>query len=193
MNSNDDLKSGLKNVLREYLDKRVSDIFLEQSLAIIDQSAINKESFAVAADRVSKRIALFIDNSLSQTVYTNLLALIGTTSSPQGTRRRDPRANFPHKVLVKYNGKQYELISQNISEGGILIMADKPFPINATLEIVLSLGPGHSTAVKGIVVNNKISVRSNSKGITGMGVEFKEIGKTTTKLLRNYVEDHYAE
>ena len=54
MNNDDDIKSGLKNVLRENLDKRVSDIFLEQSLAVIDQSATNKESFAAAADRKKK-------------------------------------------------------------------------------------------------------------------------------------------
>ena len=191
MNSTEDIKSGLKNILRKYLDKRVSEIFLEQSLAIIDQSAINKESLAVAADRARKRIALFIDTSLSETIYYNLLALIGTTSSPQGTRRRYPRADFPHKVLVKYSGKQYELMSKNISEGGIFIKADEPFPINAEVEIILSLGPGHSTAVKGIVVTHKSSVRSISKGIAGMGVEFKEMDKATAKLLRNYVEDHY--
>jgi hypothetical protein len=193
VNGNEDIKSALKNVLREHLDKRASVIFLERSLAIIDQSAINKESFAVAADRVSKRIALFIDNSLSQTVYNNLVALIGTTSSPQGTRRRYPRADFSHNVLVKYDGKQYDLISQNISEGGILIIADELFPINAKVEIILSLGPGHSTTVKGIVVTNKISVSSISKEIKGMGVEFKEIDKATAKLLRNYVEEHYNE
>jgi c-di-GMP-binding flagellar brake protein YcgR len=191
--SDENIKSGLKNILREYLDKRVSDIFLEQSLAIIDQSAINKESFTVAANRVSKRIALFIDNSLSQTVHDNLVALIGTTASPQGTRRRYPRVDFPHQVLVRYNTKQYEMSAQNISEGGILILAEELFPVNAKLEITLSFGPGYSTTVKGIVVTNQSSVRNVSKGLKGMGVEFKEIDKVTAKLLCNYVEAHYNE
>jgi hypothetical protein len=192
--SNQDVKSDLKNVLREHLDKRVSKLFLDQSFAIIDQAAISKESFAVAADRISKRIALFVDNSLSQTVYSNLMALIGTTSSPQGIRRRYARADFPHKVLVKYNGKQYELNAENISEGGMLIKAAEQFPIDAKVEIMLSLEPGHSATVKGIVVTNKNPVRSISKGVTGMGIEFnKDIEKATVKLLRKYVEDNYNE
>ena len=60
-----DIKSDLKNVLRKCLDKRVSEVFLAQTFAIIDQSAVSKESFSVAVDRISKRIGLFIDNSLS--------------------------------------------------------------------------------------------------------------------------------
>ncbi len=184
MNSTDDIKLQLKDIIREHLDKRVSEMFLAQTFVIIDQSAFNKESFAVAADRVSKRIALFIDTGLSQAVYNKLTAIIGTAASPQGIRRRFPRVDFAQTVLVNYEGKRHELISWNISEGGIFIKADNPFPINAKVEITLSLKPGHRAMIKGTVVNHKSSDRRTSLGITGMGIEFKEIDESTAKLLR---------
>jgi Tfp pilus assembly protein PilZ len=190
---NNDIKSDLKNVLREHLEKRVSAVFLDQSLALIDQAAISKESFAVAADRISKRVALFIDNSLSQTIYSNLMELIGTSSSPRGIRRRYPRVDFLHDVLVKYNGKQFELNAENISEGGIFIKTEKTFPINAKIEIILTLESGNSSAVEGIVVNKRSFVRGTSEAITGMGIEFKDIDKATAGLLRNYTQKLYTE
>ncbi len=193
MITNHDIKSDMKNVLRKCLDKRVSEMFLEQSFAVIDQSAVSKESFAVAVDRISKRIELFIDNTLSQTVYNSLLALIGTSSSPQGTRRRFPRVDFLQKVLVKYNGKQHELFAENISEGGIFIKSEQPFPINAEMEMILSVDPGQSTTVKGIIVNKRSFVRGASETITGMGIEFKEINTATAALLRNYTQKLYTE
>lgn len=194
MVSDQNVKSDLKNVLREHLDKRVSNLLLEQSFAIIDQAAISKESLTAAADRISRKVALFVDNSLSQTVYSNLMALIGTTSSPQGIKRRYARADFPHKVLVKYNGKEYELNAENISEGGMLIKAAEQFPIDAKVEITLSLEPGHRITVKGIVATNNNPVRSASKGLTGMGIEFnKDVDMATATLVRKYVEAHYHE
>jgi Tfp pilus assembly protein PilZ len=191
--SNNDVKSDLKNALRTCLDKHVSAVFLEQSFAIIDQSAVSKESFAVAVDRISKRIELFIDNRLSQTVHNDLLALLGTSSSPQGIRRRFPRVDYHQKVLVQYKGNQHELFAENISEGGIFIKSEQPFPINAEMEIIVSLDPGQKTIIKGVVVNKRSFIRGTSEAITGMGIEFKEIDAATSALLRNYTQKLYTE
>ena len=193
MISNNDIKTDLKNALRKCLDKHVSAVFLDQSFAIIDQSAVSKESFAVAIDRISRRIELFIDNKLSQTVYNDLLALLGTSSSPQGIRRRFPRVDYHQKVLVTYKENQYELFAENISEGGIFIKAEQPFPINAEMEIAVFLDPGQKTMVKGVVVNKRSFIRGTSEAISGMGIEFKEIDTATAALLRYYTQKLYTE
>ncbi len=97
-------------------------------------------------------------------------------------------------MLVKYNGKEYELNAENISEGGMLIQAAEQCPIDAKVEITLSLEPGHSITIKGIVATNNNPVRSISKGLKGMGIEFsKDIDMATAKLVRKYVEAHYNE
>ena len=100
---------------------------------------------------------------------------------------------FLQKVLVKYNGKQHELFAENISEGGIFIKSEQPFPINAEMEIMLSFDPGQNTTVKGIVVNKRSFIRGTSEAIRGMGIEFKEINTATAALLRNYTQRLYTE
>ncbi len=188
-----DIKSDLKSVLRECLGNQASDTFFKQSFALIDQSAPSKESFLVAADRISKRVALFIDKSLSQPVYDRLLALIGASDSPEGIRRRFPRVAFHQNVLVKHKGKSYELIAENISEGGIFLKTDKTLPITAVIEMILSLRPGHTTVIKGTVVNKRSFFRGLSESITGVGIEFKEVDKETADLLRDYTQKLYTE
>jgi len=187
-----DIKSELKDVLRDKLEKRVSELFLEQSLAIIDQSANSKESFAFAVERISRRVALFIDTELAQTVHENLMALIGTSASPQGTKRRYPRVDFFHTVTVQHKGKQYMLPADNISEGGIFIKTEKTLPINSEIEMMLYLDPGSGIAIKGIVVNKRSFFRG-SQPINGMGIEFKDIDRETAVLLRNYTQKLYTE
>jgi hypothetical protein len=67
-----DVKDNLKNIIQKHIGEAVSSLFLEKSLAIINESADNKESFIAAADRIGKRIALFIDKGLAQKVFESL-------------------------------------------------------------------------------------------------------------------------
>jgi hypothetical protein len=66
------VKDDLKNIIQKHIGEAVSSLFLQKSLAIINESEDNKESFIAAADRISKRIALFIDKNLAQTVFESL-------------------------------------------------------------------------------------------------------------------------
>ena len=49
-----DIKSDLKNIINKNLAEAASSIFIGKSLAIIDESAENKESLLAADDKLSK-------------------------------------------------------------------------------------------------------------------------------------------
>jgi hypothetical protein len=70
------VKDNLKGIIQRHIGDVVSSFFLAKSLAIINESADNKEGVIAAADRICKRIALFIDKDLAQTVFESLKAEI---------------------------------------------------------------------------------------------------------------------
>ena len=88
------VKDDLKNIVQKHIGEAVSSFFLEKSLAIINESADNKESFIAAADRISKRIALFIDKNLAQTVFESLKVEIEKKPLLQGTRKEIYKGSF---------------------------------------------------------------------------------------------------
>ena len=82
MNQDADIKNNLKNIIQEHLGKVVSSLFLRKSLAIIDESAGNKESFIAVADRIRTRTALFINKKLAERVFQSLTVEIEKIASP---------------------------------------------------------------------------------------------------------------
>ena len=157
------VKDDLKNIIQKHLGEAVSSLFLQKSLAIINESEDNKESFIAAADRISKRIALFIDKNLAQTVFESLKVEIEKNTLFQGTKRRYTRVTFCKKVRVKYDGAHYELESENLSERGMYIRSKEPFPAGSEVEITLSLGVGSRIYLKGVVVYKTDSLRDSLK------------------------------
>jgi hypothetical protein len=185
MNGDGDAREDLKNVLRGYLNNAASPLFLDKSLAIIGESADNKESFIAAALKISKRTALFINKDLAQTVYESLVAAIEKIDLPPGTRRRYRRVAFGKKVRVRQNGKHHELVAENLSEGGMFIKIYDPFPAGSELEITLPLDVGSHIHLKGVV--KRAFLGETSKCPRGMGVEFKEIRSEDIEMLRHYI------
>ena len=53
---------------------------------------------------------------------------------------------------VRYDGTNYELDSENLSEGGMYIRTKEPFPAGSKLEIILSLSVGSKIYLTGVVV-----------------------------------------
>ena len=182
------VKDDLKNIVQKHIGEAVSSFFLEKSLAIINESADNKESFIAAADRISKRVALFIDKDLAQTVFESLKVEIEKKPLLQGTRRRYTRVTFCKKVDVRYDGANYELDSENLSEGGMYIRTKEPFPTGSKVEIILSLGVGSKIYLTGVVVYETSPLSDSSKLPPGMAIEFKEIGDKETGMLRSYIK-----
>jgi Tfp pilus assembly protein PilZ len=182
------VKDDLKNIIQKHIGEAVSSFFLEKSLSIINESADNKESFIAAADRISKRIALFIDKDLAQTVFESLKLEIEKKPLLQGTKRRYRRVTFCKKVDVRYDGANYELDSENLSEGGMYIRTKEPFPTGSEVEIILSLRVGSKIYLTGVVVYETSPLSDSSKLPHGMAIEFKEIGDKEKEMLRGYIE-----
>jgi hypothetical protein len=181
------VKDNLKNIIQKHIGEAVSSFFLEKSLTIINESADDKESFIAAANRISKRIALFIDKGLAQTLFESLKVEIEKNTLLQGTKRRFPRVTFCKKVRVKYDGAHYELDSENLSERGMYIRTKEPFPAGSEVEITLSLEVGSQIYLKGVVVYKTVSLGDSLKLPSGMAIEFKEIGDKETEMLRGYI------
>ena len=183
-----DVKVDLKNIVSEHLGNVASSFFIDKSLAIIDQSADNKESFLSAADRISKRIALFIDTDLAIKVLDILRQEIENRELTPGTRRKQIRIALCHRVYVTCNGTSYELYTGNISEGGVFIQTNEPFPAGSVVEMSLPMDAGSHIHLRGVVVSVKRLYGDISGNSTGMGIEFKEVGDNERKMLRDFVK-----
>ncbi len=193
MNTQTDIRVSLKKILCKHLEKKGSALFIEKSLEIVNESADSKESFIAAANRIQKRIALFIDTDLAQKVYDDLVAFIENTDSPQGVQRKHRRVPFEEKIVVIYNGTPRELISGNLSEGGMFIKTGDPLPVQSELEIRVPRGLGRVINLRGVVrsiTQGSASVGQLEKVASGMMIEFLGIDKATAEILRGMVEAH---
>ena len=126
------VKSDLKNIISENLAEVASSIFMDKSLSIIDESAESKESLLAAADKVSKRVALFIDTDLAVKVFDILRLEIENRELTPGIRRKHVRIAMCNKVYVTHNGTTSELYTVNVSAGGMYIKTKEPFPVGST-------------------------------------------------------------
>jgi uncharacterized protein (TIGR02266 family) len=187
VNQDADFKDGLKKIVQFHLEGLANSLFIEKSLLIIDESSDNKESFIDIAVRISKRIALLVDKDLAQTVYDSLMDAIHKIAAPQGTRRRYTRVTFWKKVRVSHAGKSQELDSENLSEGGIFIKTDDPFPVGSEIELTLPLELGRRVHLDGVVKYKRDSSDTASKFPPGMGIEFGEISGKEAEMLRDHI------
>jgi uncharacterized protein (TIGR02266 family) len=182
------IKDDLKNIIQDHFGELTSSLFLEKSLAIIDESANSRESFMAAADKIYKRTELFIDFGLAKRVYEDLRAHIEKGDMQPGQRRRDPRVTWRRKVEVTHAGTSYELSSEDLSAGGMYLCTREPFPVGSPLRITLPLENEKPIYVMGTVVFAKSSSGGPSKNPPGMGIKFKGLGEEELRMLREYVE-----
>ena len=183
-----DIKADLKNIISEHLVKVASSFFIDKSLAIMDQSADNKESFLAAADRISKRIALFIDTDLATKVFDILRQEIENRELTPGTRRKQIRVPLCHRVYVTHNETPYEFYTGNISDGGVYIKTEDPFPAGTEVEISLPLEAGSHIHLKGAVAHAIHHSNDISERPAGMGIEFKEVRDDERRILRDFAK-----
>ena len=178
------VKSDLKKIVAESLVNIASSIFIDKSLAIIDESAESRESLMAAADRVNKRIALFIDTDLSGRVFDNLIQEIEKRELISGRRRQHIRVAVCKKVQVTCSGIVSELETENISAGGMYIKSASPLPVGSRVALSLSLNEDSRMHLKGDVVNAKSDIGKHS---AGMGIELKEVRDDDRNRLREFV------
>ena len=180
-----DIKSDLKNIISENLAKTASSIFINKSMSIIDESAETKESLLAAADRVSKRIALFIDTDMAIKIFDILRLEIENRELQPGVRRKHVRVAICNKVYVTCNGIASELYTVNVSAGGMYIKTKEPFPVGSKVVISLPIKAGSHMHLKGVVANIQCDIGTQPPG---MGIEFKEVGDDERKMLRDFVK-----
>lgn len=181
-----DVKDDLKKIISEHLD-RASSLFLKRSLAIIDESSINKESFLAAADRIGKRIALFIDTELADKVSAILKSEIENRELTPGTRRKHVRVTLYNKITVTYNGMSYMLYTGNLSQGGIFIKTTEPFPTGSEVKLSFPLEKESLIYLKGVVVYTRPPSADIRNRQSGMAIKFTEVGDAERKILMNLV------
>ena len=121
------------------------------------------------------------------------VALEECSFSPLGPRRKHLRVSVNKKVLVKYKGKNYDLYTETLSEGGVYIRKRDFFPIWSELEIHMPLDKGHVLNVKGTVVHTKEITSDVFKVPQGMGIKFTSMSVEQAKILKNYIGRLIAE
>ena len=179
------IKNDLKKIIGERLANVASPIFIDRALVIMDQSADNKESYWATADKIRKRIALFINEDLATEVFDILKKEIEHGNMTLGTRRKHVRVTFVERVHVTSNGTSCELQAGNLSEGGIFIETKEPFPVGSEVKISLPLGAGTNIQLNGIVVKSNLE---HGKHPSGMGIMFKKVMENELRKLRELVK-----
>lgn len=75
------VKEDLKTLIMEILHERASTIFLKRAADVIDASGDDSESILSAVRKVSCRVAIFIDETLAESVQQKLLKKIGASDA----------------------------------------------------------------------------------------------------------------
>ena len=182
------IRDDLKNIVRTHLSSAASSLFLNKALSIMDESADNKESFISAAERISKRTALFIDGDLAGSLWEDLKARIGESASPQGRRRRYRRFPLYRKVHIICNGRSRGLYSEDISLGGIYLKTKEPFPEGSEVVLTLPLEEGTPLHLNGVIVYTINESDASVRKPAGIAIEFSTRNNVGIEKLRSYLE-----
>lgn len=182
------IRDDLKTIIRTHLNGTASSLFLDKSLSIIDESADNKESFTTAAERISKRTALFIDADTAESLLADLRARIEESTSPQGRRRKYRRFPLYRKVHVICKGKSRELYSEDISLGGIYLKTNEHFAKGSKVALTLPLEEGAQVCLSGVIVYTINESDATVKRPAGIAIEFSIRNNTGIEKLRSYLE-----
>ena len=182
------IRNDLKSIVQQHLGKSASSLFLDKCLAILNESADDKESYLAAAERISSRTALFIDTDLARQVFESLREEISKSASPPGTRRRHARVTLCKKVFVTRGGISHELYTETLSAGGMYIRKKEPFPTGSEIDIRIPLEEGRDIQLRGLVVYTRNNFSDTSQYPPGMAIEFKGVKDEEMTRVRSYVE-----
>ena len=105
-----------------------------------------------------------------------------TDSSPNTgiERRKYRRVGLVTEVRCEHDGKEEVLLTRDISEGGIFVASDKPFPNETEVKILLHLsaaGPGLELTGRVVYIVSDL----------GMGIEFGNLSEEARNILREFV------
>jgi len=103
-------------------------------------------------------------------------------------KRKYLRVPMNKKVGVVFNGIEHDLYTETLSERGIFIRKRDPFPIGSRLEVILPLDEEESIRLQGEVIHIKGLFGEAMTVPPGMGIEFRNISKNHSKMLRNFIK-----
>lgn len=109
-----------------------------------------------------------------------------------GTNRKHVRTYFNNKVMVECNGQTYELFSETLSEGGIYLRKEEPFPEGTNVTITLNLRNTNTLTVKGEVIYKKSLFGDFMTFPPGMAIQFKDLSEPEIQSLKLHVENLIA-
>lgn len=138
-----------------------------------------------AADRISKWVAVFIDEELAGRVLEHLKAEIGKSTSPP--REKYALVSSSRKVLLTYNGSRNELYTENLSEGEMYILTNAPFPIGTKLEMALHLDTSTQSHLKGLIIYVERPFSDIFEHSSGT-IEFREMNDDDRRIVRNFTK-----
>jgi two-component system, cell cycle response regulator DivK len=102
-------------------------------------------------------------------------------------RRKHLRVSMNKEVIVIYNEKQYMLMTDTLSEGGVSIKKKDPFPVGAAVQVILPFLDKGLFCLQGAVVYTQNPLE-NESGFSGMGIQFKGYSDDAAKILKVYIE-----
>lgn len=112
---------------------------------------------------------------------------------PMGIKRRYLRIPLNKKVSLTCNGVLDELYTESLSEGGVYIIKNDPFPVGSQVELTLPLGSKKNISLKGAVIYTKGLFGSEFRIPPGMAIEFRDISNDNSSALRSYLKHQIAE
>lgn len=110
---------------------------------------------------------------------------------PYHNRRYGIRAPLTMKAHIRDRGKFAPCQVLNLSEGGVFVMRNTPFPIGQDVDLLLPFrDPGSPVEISGKVVY--VVETARGKHPRGMGIQFNELETGIQKRLHQYLEDHVS-
>jgi CheY-like chemotaxis protein len=113
--------------------------------------------------------------------------------SHMGTNRKNMRTCFNKKVFVDCAGQAYELFSETLSEGGVYLRKEDPFPVGTEVAVMLQLQNGQQLTLMGEVIYIKKLFGDFLTLPPGMAIQFRNISEDDSRLLKGHIENLIAE
>lgn len=109
----------------------------------------------------------------------------------QRTNRNYLRAVFTRKVTLMCDGKPYDLFTETLSERGIYVRKDEPFPEGSEVEVSIPL-PSATIRVRGTVIYTRKLFNDLFTLPPGMAIQFTDLSPEDAEALKYHIEDIMA-
>jgi len=113
--------------------------------------------------------------------------------SHMGTNRKHIRTFFNKKVFVDCAGQTYELFSETLSEGGVYLSKEEPFPVGTEVAVTLQLQNSQKLTLMGKVIYIKKLFGDFLILPPGMAIQFKNLTEEDSRLLKWHIENLIAD